>query len=130
MRWSLPLFSLGGTVIRIHVTFLLFLVWLWGIYYRQGGAEVAWQGTTFIVLIFLCVLLHELGVDDGGDARRKGVQHQLGREILGDGDLRLAVDHLDEIVDVLGNRREVARRGNIERRGFLAEPRRVGSRAP
>ena len=28
--------------------------------YRQGGAEAAWQGTIFIVLIFL-VLLHELG---------------------------------------------------------------------
>jgi Zn-dependent protease/CBS domain-containing protein len=72
MRWSLPLFSLGGTVIRIHVTFLLFLVWLWGIYYRQGGAEVAWHGTTFIVLIFLCVLLHELGHVYA--ARRYGVQ--------------------------------------------------------
>jgi Zn-dependent protease/CBS domain-containing protein len=61
MRWSLPLGSLGGTVIRIHVTFLLFLVWLWGIYFRQGGAEAAWQGTTFIAIIFFCVLLHELG---------------------------------------------------------------------
>jgi Zn-dependent protease len=61
MRWSLPLGSVGGTVIRIHVTFLIFLVWLWGLYFRQGGTEAAWQGTTFIVLIFFCVLLHELG---------------------------------------------------------------------
>jgi Zn-dependent protease len=61
MRWSLNLGSLGGTAIRIHVTFLLFLIWLGAIYYRQGGAEAAWQGTIFIVLIFLCVLLHELG---------------------------------------------------------------------
>jgi Zn-dependent protease len=43
------------------VTFLLFLIWLGAIYYRQGGAEAAWQGTIFVVLIFLCVLLHELG---------------------------------------------------------------------
>src|SRR3990172_86225 len=61
MRWSLNLGSIGGTAIRIHVTFLLFLIWLGAIYYRQGGAEAAWQGTIFIVLIFLCVLLHELG---------------------------------------------------------------------
>ena len=27
----------------------------------QGGAEVAWHGTVFILLVFLCVLLHELG---------------------------------------------------------------------
>jgi len=61
MRWSLSLGSIGGTLIRIHVTFLLFLVWLGAIYYRQGGATAAWQGTALIVLIFLCVLLHELG---------------------------------------------------------------------
>ena len=61
MRWSLTMGSIAGTAIRIHVTFLLFLVWLGVIFYRQGGAEAAWQGTIFIVLIFLCVLLHELG---------------------------------------------------------------------
>ena len=61
MAWSLTLGSIGGTAIRIHVTFLLFLIWLGAIYYRQGGAEAAWQGTIFVVLIFLCVLLHELG---------------------------------------------------------------------
>jgi Zn-dependent protease len=61
MRWSLTLGSIGGTAIRIHVTFLLFLIWLGAIYFRQGGAEAAWQGTIFVVLIFLCVLLHELG---------------------------------------------------------------------
>jgi Zn-dependent protease/CBS domain-containing protein len=61
MRWSLSLGSIAGTAIRIHVTFLLFLVWLAAIYYRQGGTEAAWQGTIFILLLFLCVLLHELG---------------------------------------------------------------------
>jgi hypothetical protein len=44
MRWSPHIGSLGGTEIRIHVTLLLFLVWLGAIYYRQGGAEAAWQG--------------------------------------------------------------------------------------
>jgi Zn-dependent protease/CBS domain-containing protein len=72
MRWSLHIGSVRGTAIRIHVTFLLFLVWLGALYYRQGGAEAAWQGTIFIVLIFLCVLLHELGHVFA--ARRYGVK--------------------------------------------------------
>jgi Zn-dependent protease/CBS domain-containing protein len=72
MRWSLNVGSIGGTAIRIHITFVLFLVWLAMVYYRQGGAEAAWQGTIFIVLIFLCVLLHELGHVFA--ARRYGVQ--------------------------------------------------------
>jgi len=72
MRWSLNVGTIAGTAIRIHITFLLFLVWLGVIFYRQGGAEVAWQGTIFIVLIFLCVLLHELGHVFA--ARRYGVK--------------------------------------------------------
>ncbi|MGH6736468.1 MAG: site-2 protease family protein [Methyloceanibacter sp.] len=72
MRWSLNVGTIAGAAIRIHITFLLFLVWLGMIYYRQGGAEAAWQGTIFIVLIFLCVLLHELGHVFA--ARRYGVK--------------------------------------------------------
>ncbi|MGE3528620.1 MAG: site-2 protease family protein [Methyloceanibacter sp.] len=72
MRWSLRVGSVGGTAILIHVTFLLFLIWLGAIYYRQGGMETAWQGTIFIVLLFLCVLLHELGHVFA--ARRYGVK--------------------------------------------------------
>jgi Zn-dependent protease/CBS domain-containing protein len=72
MRWSLRIGSIGGTAILIHVTFLLFLIWLGAIYYRQGGVDAAWQGTIFIVLLFLCVLLHELGHVFA--ARRYGVK--------------------------------------------------------
>jgi hypothetical protein len=45
MRWSLTVGSIAGTAIRLHITFLLFLVWLGAVYYRQGGAEAALQGT-------------------------------------------------------------------------------------
>lgn len=72
MRWSLNLGSIAGTAIRIHITFLLFLLWLGTVYYQRGGAEAAWQGTIFIVLIFSCVLLHELGHVFA--ARRYGVK--------------------------------------------------------
>ncbi len=72
MPWSLTLGSVVGTAIRIHVTFLLFLVWIWAAYYRQGGAGAAWEGVAFVVLLFLCVLLHELGHVFA--ARRYGVK--------------------------------------------------------
>lgn len=61
MPWSLTIGRLGETAIRIHVTFLLFLVWIWAAYYRTGGADAAWQGVLFVALLFACVLLHELG---------------------------------------------------------------------
>ena len=38
MTWSFPIGSVKGTVIRIHVTFLLFLLWIGGAHYAQGGA--------------------------------------------------------------------------------------------
>ena len=72
MRWSLNVGTIAGTAVRIHITLLLLLVWLGTIFYRQGGAEAAWQGTIFIVLIFLCILLHEFGHVFA--ARRYGVK--------------------------------------------------------
>ncbi|MGE4373326.1 MAG: site-2 protease family protein [Xanthobacter sp.] len=61
MAWSLTIGRVGGTAIRIHVTFLLFLVWIWAAYYQAGGAHEAWQGVLFVALLFACVMLHELG---------------------------------------------------------------------
>lgn len=61
MPWSVTVGRLGETAIRIHVTFLLFLVWIWAAYYRSGGAPAAWEGVLFVALLFACVLLHELG---------------------------------------------------------------------
>ena len=46
--------------IRIHVTFLLFLAWIWAVTYMSGGANAAWSGLLFMVLL-LCVLVHEYG---------------------------------------------------------------------
>ena len=61
MGWSLNIGSVAGTAIRIHVTFLLFLAWIFGVSYVSGGAAAAWSGLIFMVLLFLCVLLHEFG---------------------------------------------------------------------
>src|SRR5829696_4613490 len=61
MLWSLPIATIAGTVVRVHVTFLLFLVWIGGSYWRMGGREAAIEGVLFIVLLFACVLAHEFG---------------------------------------------------------------------
>ena len=46
---------------RIHLTFLLFLVWIWFSYYQIAGFAGAVQGVLFILALFACVLLHEFG---------------------------------------------------------------------
>ena len=61
MSWSLNIGSIAGTAIRMHVTFLLFLAWIFGVNYFSGGPQVAWSSLLFVVLLFLCVLLHEFG---------------------------------------------------------------------
>src|SRR5262245_39639864 len=61
MSWSLGIGRIAGTAVRVHITFLLFLVWIWAGSYVTGGAQAAWSGLTFMVLLFLCVLAHEFG---------------------------------------------------------------------
>jgi stage IV sporulation protein FB len=61
MSWSLNIGRVAGTVVRIHITFLLFLAWIFAANYATGGAATAWNSLLFLVLLFLCVLLHEFG---------------------------------------------------------------------
>ena len=61
MSWSLNIGRVAGTVVRIHLTFLLFLAWIFAASYAAGGAATAWDSLAFMVLLFLCVLLHEFG---------------------------------------------------------------------
>ncbi|MFL5090355.1 MAG: site-2 protease family protein [Xanthobacteraceae bacterium] len=61
MSWSVSMGRIAGTAVRIHITFLLFLVWIWAGSYVTGGAEAAWSGLIFMLLLFLCVLAHEFG---------------------------------------------------------------------
>lgn len=61
MSWSIPIFRVAGILVRIHVTFLLLLAFLAFGYYTQAGSAVAAARVLFILLLFLCVLLHEFG---------------------------------------------------------------------
>jgi stage IV sporulation protein FB len=61
MAWSLNIGRIAGTEIRIHFTFLLFLIWIFAANYAAGGQAAAWNSTVFIILLFACVLLHEYG---------------------------------------------------------------------
>lgn len=61
MLWSVNVGSIAGTAIRIHITFLLFLAWIFIASWASGGAGAAWNGLAFMILLFLCVLAHEFG---------------------------------------------------------------------
>lgn len=72
MRWSLHIARIAGIDVKIHVTFFLLLAWIGYIYYREGGMVAAFDGLVFILLIFLCVVLHEFG--HALAARRYGIK--------------------------------------------------------
>lgn len=62
MNWSFPLAKIKGIKIQVHVTFILVLAWTaldWGVT-RGLGLAGALYGIIFIILLFLCVTLHEL----------------------------------------------------------------------
>ncbi|MFA6266473.1 MAG: site-2 protease family protein [Pseudolabrys sp.] len=61
MSWSLSIGRVAGTVVRVHLTFLLFLAWIFAASYARGGSVTAWDSVIFMVLLFACVLLHEFG---------------------------------------------------------------------
>ena len=64
MSWSLRLFTVRGIPIRVHASFLLILAWA-GYIGLSASQESWWRGVvfmiTFVLLIFVCVVLHELG---------------------------------------------------------------------
>lgn len=61
MGWSLTIGRIAGTDIRLHFTFLLFLVWIGVSDYLARGPAAAIDSILFLALVFLCVTLHEFG---------------------------------------------------------------------
>lgn len=72
MQWSFPIARVAGTDIRIHVTFFLLLLWIGILHFQEGGQAAAIEGVAFILAIFACVVLHELG--HALAARRYGIR--------------------------------------------------------
>ena len=61
MNWSLTIGRIAGTDVRLHITFLIFLAWIGIADYLAGGPSAAVESIVFILLVFLCVTLHEFG---------------------------------------------------------------------
>jgi len=73
VKWSFGIGRIAGIRIELHVTFVLFVVWLaasQGIAAGDAGRAVA--TAALLLLIFGCVLLHELG--HALTARRYGIR--------------------------------------------------------
>jgi Zn-dependent protease len=62
MKWSLKLGRLAGIPVQVHWTFVLILIWVAYVFGSQGGSmvDIFW-GIAFVLTIFFCVVLHELG---------------------------------------------------------------------
>ncbi len=72
MNWSMTLGTVGKTELKVHATFFLLLAWVAVAAALSSGVEAAIVNVAFIVAIFGCVVLHELG--HATMARRFGIK--------------------------------------------------------
>ena len=72
MRWSFHIARIAGIDVKIHATFILFLAFIAFMHHAVGGFPEAVRGVVFVLLVFLCVLLHEFG--HALAARRYGIK--------------------------------------------------------
>jgi len=59
--WSFPAGRLFGVDVRIHLTFLFLLAFVWFTEAAALGSSGASRGLVLVAIIFGCVVLHELG---------------------------------------------------------------------
>lgn len=72
-KWSWRIGSVAGINVYLHWTFLLLIGWIFASYLAAGqGWVAATSGAGFVLALFGCVVLHELG--HALTARRYGVQ--------------------------------------------------------
>ena len=61
-KWSWKVTQISGITISVHVTFLVLVVWFALVYWFEVGSLArALSGVALLLLLFGCVLLHELG---------------------------------------------------------------------
>ena len=62
MKWSLNLGKVAGIKLSVHWTFIILIGWIFLMHYRMGhDTQQALMGVVFILALFVCVTLHELG---------------------------------------------------------------------
>jgi len=62
MKWSWKIARIAGIDVYLHFTFLLLVVWIGlGYWQLEGTPKAVVSGVGFILALFFCVLLHELG---------------------------------------------------------------------
>ena len=62
MRWSWKIGKVAGIGIYIHATFLLLILFILFMNWREGKSlATALAGVLFVLAIFGCIVLHELG---------------------------------------------------------------------
>lgn len=59
--WSIHAGRVFGIDLRIHVSFLYLLLFVWSLYYGDLHADVVGRGIAFTFLVLISVLLHEIG---------------------------------------------------------------------
>ena len=59
MSWSVTIARVAGSEIRIHLTFLILLLWIGVSAWFAGGTAAAVDSVLFIVAVFARVILHE-----------------------------------------------------------------------
>src|SRR5947207_5837406 len=72
MKWSWKLATVAGIGLYVHATFFLLIAWVGVTYWLAGGSAAALSGIAFILALFACVVLHELG--HALTARRFGIR--------------------------------------------------------
>lgn len=71
LRWSINLFRIRGIQLSLHASFLLLLAYVaWEGWATDGWLGLGWS-VAYVLLLFTCVILHELG--HSFTARRFGV---------------------------------------------------------
>jgi|SRR5437868_4318557 len=60
-NWSIPAGRIFGIEIRVHLTFLFLLFFVWITEFEAHGHASAGRGLALVGIIFLSVVLHELG---------------------------------------------------------------------
>ena len=62
MKWSYKIAQIAGIKVQVHLTFVIIVVWFALAYWQLKGTLIGvLEGVAFILALFFCVLLHELG---------------------------------------------------------------------